>query len=171
MEYYTKPHRRYNPLTGEWVLVSPQRAERPWHGQQETPKQIIQKAYEPSCYLCPNNQRVSGEKNPDYQDTYAFQNDHAALLPESEQLKIQTKNAELFHSEMVTGTARVLCYSPKHDQTLSDMSPEKIEGVISLWQKQINQPLTKPIRFSEYFAFLGLKPVFTTASKEQKFSD
>lgn len=137
MEYYTKPHRRHNPLTGEWVLVSPHRAQRPWHGQQEKPQEVAKNAYEPDCYLCPNNQRVSGEKNPNYPETYAFTNDHAALLADGENRQKQPENTDLFQAENVTGTAKVLCYSPRHDQTLADMQAKQIESVIKLWQTQI----------------------------------
>ncbi len=82
MESYTKPHRRHNPLTGEWVLVSPQRSQRPWQGHQEVIPEQKRNIYEQTCYLCPGNKRVGGHINPDYLDTYVFENDSPALLAE-----------------------------------------------------------------------------------------
>lgn len=135
MEYYTKPHRRHNPLTDEWVLVSPHRSQRPWQGQQETLSQQKRNIYEQNCYLCPGNHRVSGQINPNYQDTYVFNNDSAALLAEREaQRSIQS---ELIRAEAATGRSRVLCYSPRHDLTLAEMTIEQIQQVIVMWQTQI----------------------------------
>ena len=74
------PHRRYNPLTGEWVLVSPQRTQRPWQGQVERLVEEKRPVYDPHCYLCPGNERANGERNPPYRSTYVFTNDFSALL-------------------------------------------------------------------------------------------
>jgi len=146
MEYYTKPHRRHNPLTGEWVLVSPHRAGRPWQGQHEKVNTEKRKTYEQSCYLCPNNERVSGQTNPDYTDTYFFENDCAALIKDSSSLPPLPQageenniiaNPDLLHAEAVTGTCRVLCFSPRHDLTLANMAVADIEKVITMWQTQI----------------------------------
>lgn len=147
MECYTKPHRRHNPLTGEWVLVSPHRSQRPWQGQQEKPEQQKRKVYEQSCYLCPNNERVSGKTNPDYQNTYVFENDCAALLPspgtschplpQAGERNNVIANLDLMHAEAVTGTSRVLCFSPRHDLTLADMTSDEIAKVITMWQTQV----------------------------------
>jgi UDPglucose--hexose-1-phosphate uridylyltransferase len=128
------PHRRYNPLMGEYILVSPHRMKRPWQGQQERPPQDARTAYDPKCYLCPRNSRSNGEVNPDYQDTFVFDNDFRALLddipaaPESD--------SPLLHIENVQGTNRVICFSPRHDLTLALMSHESIRKVIDLWAEQ-----------------------------------
>ncbi len=128
------PHRRYNPLTGEWVLVSPHRNKRPWQGRQEktTPEQRPQ--YDPTCYLCPGNTRANGEQNPQYTSTFVFTNDFAALLPDTPEAQ---SSHHLLEAGSVQGTCRVLCFSPRHDLTLPLMSPDEIRIVINTWADQI----------------------------------
>src|SRR5271169_3457705 len=79
----TLPHRRFNPLKREWVLVSPHRAQRPWQGQVESVPPEAQAAFDPDCYLCPGNVRAAGVRNPAYTGTFVFDNDFAALKPET----------------------------------------------------------------------------------------
>ncbi|GIV60378.1 MAG: hypothetical protein KatS3mg043_1467 [Rhodothermaceae bacterium] len=104
------PHRRLNPLTGEWVLVSPHRARRPWQGQVEKVPPETRPAYDPSCYLCPGNTRAGGAQNPDYPGTFVFDNDFAALYPEVPQAGVEED--ELFVARTEPGIARVICFSP-----------------------------------------------------------
>ena len=73
------PHRRLNPLTGEWILVSPHRTNRPWRGQMEKPAETIIPSHDPDCYLCPGAARANGQVNPLYDGVFAFDNDFAAL--------------------------------------------------------------------------------------------
>src|SRR4051794_3279590 len=80
---FSVPHRRRNLLTGEWLLVSPQRTARPWQGQVETTPAETRPAYDPTCYLCPGNARAGGAHNPDYTGTFVFENDYAALRPDT----------------------------------------------------------------------------------------
>jgi UDPglucose--hexose-1-phosphate uridylyltransferase len=126
-------HRRYNPLADEWVLVSPDRTKRPWLGQTEVAAFDEPVAYDPGCYLCPTNERLSGETNPAYTSTFVFTNDFAALQPDTEPA-IRTDG--LLRSETEQGTCRVICYSPLHDRRLSLMTPTEIESVIDLWSLQ-----------------------------------
>lgn len=128
------PHRRYNPLTGEYVLVSPHRTKRPWQGQQEKTHGDQRPQYDPKCYLCPGNTRANGETNPDYANTFVFTNDFAALLPESAQAIVPEN--DLFRAENVRGTARVLCFSPRHDLTLPEMPLDVIRNVVEMWAEQ-----------------------------------
>ncbi len=130
------PHRRLNRLTGEWVLVSPQRMGRPWQGQLERAAPDKRPAYDPDCYLCPGNRRAGAHTNPEYGTTYAFTNDFPALLPESVDVGA---SAELLRSESVRGTSRVLCFSPRHDLSLAEMSPAEIGSVIDLWSAQTEE--------------------------------
>ena len=131
------PHRRYNPLTGQWVLVSPHRAKRPWSGRDEKPAVENLPHYDADCFLCPTNTRVSGEVNPNYQGTYVFQNDHGALLADA---CAQPKNqSELFQAQSVSGVSRVICFSPDHSKTLPELSLSEIGCVIDTWQQQISE--------------------------------
>jgi len=128
------PHRRFNPLMQEWVLVSPNRNQRPWLGQVETPSPEVLPAYDPECYLCPGNTRAGGARNPQYRSTFVFDNDFAALLPTSPQLELQTDS--LLRAETERGICRVLCFHPRHDLALGDMQLSEIRSVVDLWTEQ-----------------------------------
>jgi len=128
------PHRRYNPLMGDWVLVSPHRAKRPWQGQQESVDRSVQPSHDPSCYLCAGNTRVNGEKNPPYEGTYVFTNDFAALM--SDTPDAAPGDDPLFQSMSARGTSRVICFSPDHGKSLPLLTLPAIEGVIDAWCEQ-----------------------------------
>lgn len=128
------PHRRLNPLTGEYVLVSPHRTKRPWQGRQDRPAQDERPTYDPKCYLCPGNTRANGEVNPAYENTYVFTNDFAALLPDVPDAPPPTH--PLLTAQAVRGTCRVICFSPRHDLTLAEMSLPDIRKVVDMWGEQ-----------------------------------
>lgn len=124
-------HRRWNPLAGEWVLVSPHRAKRPWQGQVESPAVDARPAYDPTCYLCPGNARVGGHRNPAYTGTFAFDNDFAALVPTDAPARLDVDG--LLVAEHEAGRCRVICFSPRHDLVLSRMEHPALRGVVDLW--------------------------------------
>jgi UDPglucose--hexose-1-phosphate uridylyltransferase len=128
------PHRRLNPLTGEYVLVSPHRTRRPWQGRQERTPPDDRPQYDPSCYLCPGNTRAGGVQNPQYDSTFVFTNDFAALLEETP--AAPAGEHPLLEAQAVPGTCRVICFSPRHDLTLPQMTREAIRAVINLWTQQ-----------------------------------
>jgi len=131
------PHRRYNPLRGEWVLVSPHRTKRPWQGQHETVADG-RPPYDPKCYLCPGNARAGGQTNSDYTGTYVFENDFAALLGEKPDEQDGGDDV-LFRRQPVSGTCRVICFHPRHDLTLPQMEELEIVKVVETWIDQTRE--------------------------------
>ena len=134
LELHEQPHRRYNPLLDEWILVSPHRTKRPWQGQAEATSAESRPRYDPACYLCPGNLRANGERNPNYASTFVFVNDFAAVLPDVP--LTQTADSPLLQARSLRGEARVICFSPRHDLTLAEMSREEIRPVVDLWAAQ-----------------------------------
>ena len=126
-------HRRLNPLTGEWVLVSPHRAQRPWQGRREPKASPAALAHDPDCYLCPGNSRANGARNPDYPHTFVFDNDFPALKADAPTIRAVDG---LMVAEGETGLCRVLCFSPRHDLTLSGMAVAEIERVVDVWVEE-----------------------------------
>jgi len=128
------PQRRYNPLSGEWVLVSPHRTKRPWQGQVEKPTVEGLPSYSDTCYLCPGNERAGGVMNPDYEGVYTFPNDFAALL---EDAPLETMDeGGLLQARTERGRCEVLCFSPRHDLTLPRMAKEDVEKVVRVWTEK-----------------------------------
>jgi UDPglucose--hexose-1-phosphate uridylyltransferase len=131
---FEAPHRRLNLLTGDWVLVSPDRARRPWLGQVEKTSEDRLPAFDPTCYLCPGNRRANGAVNPAYTQTFVFDNDFAALLlPEGE---AEAPQSGLFTAEPESGICRVMCFSPDHSLTLPELAHAQVEAVIRAWTEQ-----------------------------------
>lgn len=126
-------HKRLNILTGEWVLVSPHRAKRPWQGQNESISNDVRPAYDETCYLCAGNTRINGEINPKYKDVFVFTNDFAALQTDSKSFIIED-NLLVAHSEQ--GICKVICFSPDHSKSLAEMAVDDIQKVVSAWQKE-----------------------------------
>lgn len=131
--FNTHPHRRYNILTGEWILVSPHRTKRPWQGRLEKVPEEERPAYDADCFLCPGNKRASGDINPNYKEPYTFQNDFSALLPEGPKEKF---NDGLLRADQETGICRVVCFSPDHSLTLPVMEVSDIEKVVRKWKEE-----------------------------------
>jgi UDPglucose--hexose-1-phosphate uridylyltransferase len=142
-------HRRLNALTGEWVLVSPHRTQRPWQGAVEAVPATKRPQYDPSCYLCPGNQRAGGVLNPQYTSTFVFENDFAALKKDAPRGRLDVDDKGLLVAEGEPGICRVMCFLPRHDLTLSTMSLMEIEDVVRTWALQ----------FAELAAVAGISHV------------
>ncbi|KAI1638653.1 galactose-1-phosphate uridylyltransferase [Biscogniauxia mediterranea] len=132
-------HRRYNPLRGSWLLVSPHRTKRPWQGQQEAPSVNELPEYDPKCYLCPGNPRAQGDSNPDYKQTFVFVNDYSAVKEQQEDYQPEPSSDDLssllLRAEGVKGKCFVLTFSPKHHLTLADMPAPDILPIIETWTR------------------------------------
>jgi len=129
----SQPHRRHNPLTDEWVLVSADRIGRPWLGGRETATRSPLIPYDPECYLCPGNLRANGTRNPEYLQTHVFTNDFAALHPDSPVVRL---DEGLLRAEGEAGTCRVICFAPRHDLTLGSMSVGQVRSVVDVWASE-----------------------------------
>jgi UDPglucose--hexose-1-phosphate uridylyltransferase len=147
-------HRRYNPLTGEWVLVSPHRTKRPWLGQVEKRPPDVRPQHDPKCYLCPGTERAGGVRNPNYTSTFVFDNDFAALLPQGPQDELG--EGTFFRVQAETGICRVICFSPRHDLTLPEMEVGDIRRVVDVWCEQVAELGARPdIRYVQLFENKG----------------
>jgi UDPglucose--hexose-1-phosphate uridylyltransferase len=149
-----EPHRRFNPLLREWILVSPHRTQRPWQGQLESTAAKSEVQYDPTCYMCPGNTRSTGKVNPAYENVFVFDNDFPALLPEGRRGRVNTN--DLLIAETETGICRVLCFSPQHHLTLSEMEPAGIRAVVDCWADQFQQLGARPdINYVQIFENRG----------------
>lgn len=133
------PHRRLNPLTNEWVLVSPHRTSRPWQGEVAQIKTEAEPKYDPNCYLCPGNQRAGGVRNPAYTSTFVFDNDFSALKSSTQRERVDIDGLGLLVAQGEPGICRVICFSPRHDLTLATMTPVEIEPVVHTWMAQFRE--------------------------------
>jgi UDPglucose--hexose-1-phosphate uridylyltransferase len=154
LDWKRDPHRRFNPLTREWVLVSPHRTERPWQGQVEDEPPETQPDYDPKCYLCPGNSRAGGVRNPEYTSTFVFDNDFAALKPDTTTERVDREG--LLIAEGEPGICRVVCFSPRHNLTLANMAPAAIRTVVDTWVDQYADLGANPsIRYVQIFENRG----------------
>src|SRR5712692_3106614 len=148
------PHRRFNPLLREWVLVSPHRTERPWLGKVEKLQKPPAVTFDPNCYLCPGNRRAGAAQTPPYTETYVFDNDYPAMLPEVAPLQFDM--AGLLVGKAEQGICRVMCFSPRHDLTVPRMSLQELRGVVDSWVEQYSALVQIPwIRHVQIFENRG----------------
>ncbi len=124
---YGQWEKRWHPLRREWVVYAAHRNNRPWNFEIKN-SSTTAPAFDPGCYLCPGNARISGKRNPDPYDVFIFENDHpvvglqAPVIPE----EFQTG---LYRKQSATGIAKVVCYDPRHNVTLNDVSTEQVAKV------------------------------------------
>ena len=150
------PHRRFNPLTREWVLVSPQRTQRPWQGQIEASARVHVPPYDPTCYMCPGNARAGGARNPQYASTLVLENDFPALLPQTPDAVLDLEQRGLLVAQGEPGVCRVICYSPRHDLTLATLDAGAIREVVKLWTEQYSELAALPaINYVQVFENRG----------------
>jgi UDPglucose--hexose-1-phosphate uridylyltransferase len=136
-EFTEHSHTRYNPLTGDWILVSPHRTKRPWQGKVEKINEEQRPTYDPKCYLCPGNERAGGVNNPNYENVFVFQNDFSALLPDAPEGEY--RNGELFQAKSESGFCKVICFSPRHDLTVPEMEVAEIRKVVDVWCREYQE--------------------------------
>lgn len=136
-DLFKRPHRRFNPLTGEWVLVSPHRFERPWEGESVSETAPQRAAYEPECYLCPGNVRANGERNPRYDGTFVFENDYAALVDDPASGDVDDEG--LLRAQRERGRCRVVCFSPRHDLDMGSMETAQVRRVVDTWAAEYRE--------------------------------
>ncbi len=153
-DFLAKTHRRYNALTGEWILVSPGRLKRPWQGKVEKSATLSLPKYDPACYLCPGNERAGGKRNPDYHNVFVFDNDFSALSHDTPVFRLD--EGGLIRAESERGICRVVCFSPRHDLTLAEMSVKEIAGVVEVWRDEyINLGKLNDVNYVQIFENKG----------------
>ena len=151
------PHRRFNPLTGDWVLVSPLRTQRPWQGHTEAQAHEERPEYDPACYLCPGNQRAGGVRNPNYTSTFVFDNDFSALQLDVPEVQLDAAGMGIVVAQTEPGTCRVVCFSPRHDLTIAEMDATSIRGVVDVWCEQYQELGADPkINYVQIFENRGV---------------
>ena len=153
-EINKSPHRRFNPLSGEWVLVSPHRTQRPWQGKNEEVAGPGRPEYDQNCYLCPGNERAGGQRNPQYKSTFIFTNDFSALLPDTPVMAMSED--PLFQAQSESGICKVICFSPRHDLSVPNMSIEAVTRVVQVWKQEYEELKAHPdIKYVQIFENKG----------------
>jgi UDPglucose--hexose-1-phosphate uridylyltransferase len=131
---------RWHPLREEWVIVAAHRQSRPWSGAEVGAREATPPAYDPTCYLCPGNARVSGRVNPKYMSTFVFDNDHPCVGPDAPRTIAPPPG--IYRNSSATGIARVVCYSPRHDITLAELEVSGVDTLLATWQEQMRELAT-----------------------------
>ena len=130
-------HLRFNPLSGEWILVAPKRGQRPQSEKPITPAREMIPPHADDCFLCTGNMRASGIRNPDYKAAYTFDNDFPALSLEA--APVPADHDALIVTRAERGICRVMCYSPRHDLGQARLDIATLRTVIDAWADQFTQ--------------------------------
>jgi len=133
---------RWHPLREEWIIVAAHRQSRPWSGAEVGSQLPRPSAFDPACYLCPGNARVSGAVNPPYTGTFVFDNDHPCVGTAAP--RALTSPAGIYRNRPATGVARVVCYSPRHDVTLAELDLDGVDALLETWQQQMRELAAHP---------------------------
>ena len=133
---------RWHPLREEWVIVAAHRQNRPWSGETVPASEASASAYDPDCYLCPGNTRVSGARNPRYTGVFVFDNDHPCVGPTAP-TELQAPRG-IFLNRPARGVARVVCYCPRHDLSLAELAAPEVEDLVSVWRQQYVELCARP---------------------------
>ncbi|KAJ5352880.1 hypothetical protein N7452_001854 [Penicillium brevicompactum] len=164
-------HRRYNPLRGSSILVSPTGPNVPGRAQESASKTTLPN-HDPECYLCPGNKRAQGDTNPNYESTFVFVNDYSAV--KEEQAHYEPSNEDELESrflkaEPVTGKCYVLTFSSAHNLTLADLSPREIIPVIDAWTEIYTAHLSPTSPLAQVAPATTLPPTTNTAKPKEQY--
>jgi UDPglucose--hexose-1-phosphate uridylyltransferase len=133
---------RWHPLRREWVVISSHRDRRPWHGETVGDARAPRVDYDPGCYLCPGNERVSGKVNPEYHGVFTFDNDHPCVGPDAP--VPQSTPSGPYENRRADGLSRVVCYSPRHDRSLAELPHGEILSLLEELQRQFRELSARP---------------------------
>jgi UDPglucose--hexose-1-phosphate uridylyltransferase len=133
---------RWHPLREEWIIVAAHRQSRPWSGAEVIARTPRPPAFDPTCYLCPGNIRVSGAVNPPYSGTFVFDNDHPCVGAGAP--RELSPPAGVYRNSAATGVSRVVCYSPRHDVTLAELDIDGVDALLQTWQQQMHELTRHP---------------------------
>ena len=122
-------------------MISSHRNHRPWHGEVVGEGVRPTPAHDPACYLCPGNARVSGQVNPAYTGVYAFDNDHPCVGPGAPEPE---PSRGILQARRADGLSRVVCFTPRHDLTLAELSLAEVEALLEAWAREYRDLGARP---------------------------
>ena len=133
---------RWHPLREEWVVIAAHRQDRPWSGETVPQAAALLPEYVDDCYLCPGNQRVGGAVNPRYRGVFVFDNDHPCVGMDA---PAELEPAPgIYQNRPAQGIARVVCYTPRHDLSLAELSVSEVGSLLGTWQEQYQDLGNRP---------------------------
>src|SRR5579871_1164471 len=133
---------RWHPLREEWVILAAHRNQRPWIGETLPDRALAVPPYAADCSFCPGNRRVSGDCNPAYTGIFVFDNDMPCVGPAAP-TNLETP-AGIYRNRPAQGLSRVVCYTPRHDQTLAELDLSRLLALLKTWQEQYRDLGSRP---------------------------